>query len=55
MMASRPKAQRFSAAMKRIAESEGFEGPNTALDWAISEIESGVPVAQLWKIVPVLG
>jgi hypothetical protein len=50
-MASRPKLQRFRAAMARIAEREGFEGSEAPLLWALSEIEAGVPVAQLWKVV----
>jgi hypothetical protein len=50
-MASRPKLQRFRAAMGRIAEREGFAGPDAPLLWALSEIEAGVPVAQLWKVV----
>jgi hypothetical protein len=50
-MASRPKLQRFRAAMTRIAEREGFEGPEAALLWALSEIEAGVPVARLWTVV----
>jgi hypothetical protein len=50
-MTSRPKLQRFQAAMKRIAQSEGFTDPNAALLWALSRIEAGVPIAQLWKIV----
>lgn len=48
-MSSRPKAQRFIAAMTRIAEREGLQGPEAPLEWALSEIEAGVPVAQLWK------
>lgn len=51
MMASRPKLARFRAAMARIAEREGFNGSDAALDWALSEIEAGVAVAQLWKVV----
>lgn len=50
-MAARPKQRRFTAAIERIAEREGFEGPDAGLDWAISEIEAGVPIAQLWKVV----
>jgi hypothetical protein len=50
-MASRPKLQRFRTAMARIAEREGFEGSEAPLLWALSEIEAGVPVAQLWKVV----
>jgi hypothetical protein len=50
-MAARPKQRRFTAAIERIAEREGFEGPEAGLEWAISEIEAGVPIAQLWKVV----
>ena len=37
--------------MGRIAEREGFVGPEAALLWALSEIESGVPIARLWQVV----
>src|SRR5215216_6504264 len=50
-MASRPKQRRFTAAIERIAKREGYEGPEAALQWALVEIEAGVPVAQLWKVV----
>src|SRR4051794_27839340 len=50
-MASRPKLQRFRAAMSRIAQREGFTGPEAALLWALCEIEAGVSIAQLWRVV----
>jgi terminase small subunit-like protein len=50
-MAARPKQRRFTAAIERIAKREGFETPEAGLEWVISEIEAGVSVAQLWKVV----
>ena len=50
-MAARPKQRRFTAAIERIAAREGFEGPEAGLQWVLSEVEAGVPIATLWKVV----
>jgi hypothetical protein len=50
-MAARPKQRRFTAAIERIAAREGFEGSQAGLEWVLSEVEAGVPIATLWKAV----
>jgi hypothetical protein len=50
-MAARPKQRLFTQAIERIAKREGFEGPEAGLEWVLSEVEAGVPVARLWQVV----